>query len=167
LALQYARSRYLDGVPAAVLPPDAAAVLFDTVVRYLREAVRAVALIGVVAALGAFLTGPSVTAVTIRRWCVYGAAWLKRRVAELGLSMGGVTRWVAPKATLLRGIAVAAVLAVLLLERYRTPSLVLWLTVGLLGVLAVIEFLAVDPGERRRRATTSAPLPVPVPATPS
>jgi hypothetical protein len=167
LALQYARSRYLEAVPAALLPPDAAAVLFDSVVRYLREAVRALALIGVLAALGAFLTGPSVTAVTVRRWCVYGAAWLKRRVTELGLGLGGVTRWVAPKATLLRGIAVAAVLAVLLLERYRTPSLVLWLTVGLLAVLAVIEFLAVDPGERRTRTVTTAPLPVPVPATPS
>jgi hypothetical protein len=167
LALQYGRSRYLAEVPASVLPPAPAAVLFDTVVLYLREAVRALALIGVLAALGAFLTGPSVTAVTLRRWCVYGAAWLKRRVADLGLGMEGVTRWVAPKATLLRGIAVAAVLAVLLLERYRTISLVLWLTVGLLAVLAVIEFLAVDPGERRTRAVTTAPLPVPVPATPS
>src|SRR4051795_6390424 len=151
LALQYARSRYLAGVPASVLPPDAAAVLFDTVVRYLREAVRALALIGVLAALGAFLTGPSVTAVTVRRWCVNAIAAAKRGVGELGLRLDGVTRWVAPKATLLRGVAVAAVLAVLLLERYRTPSLVLWLTVGLLAVLAVIEFLAVDPGERRRR----------------
>jgi hypothetical protein len=166
-ALQYARSRYLDAVPGSVLPPDAAAVLFDSVVRYLREAVRALALIGVLAALGAFLTGPSITAVTVRRWCVYGAAWVKRRVAELGLGMDAVTRWVAPKATLLRGIALAAVLAVLLLERYRTPSLVLWLTVGLLAVLAVIEFLAVDPGERRTRAVSTVPVPVPVPATPS
>jgi hypothetical protein len=167
LALQYARSRYLAGVPASVLPPDAAAVLFDTVVRYLREAVRALALIGVLAALGAFLTGPSVTAVAVRRLCVNVIAAAKRGVGELGLRMDGVTRWVAPKAALLRGVAVAAVLAVLLLERYRTPSLVLWLTVGLLAVLAVIEFLAVDPGERRRRIVTTAPLPVPVPATPS
>jgi hypothetical protein len=44
---------------------------------------------------------------------------------------------------------------------------VLWLTVGLLAVLAVIEFLAVDPGERRTRAVTTVPVPVPVPATPS
>ena len=167
LALQYVRSRYLAGVPASVLPPDAAAVLFDTVVRYLREAVRAVGLIGVLAALGAFLTGPSVTAVTVRRWCVNAIAAAKRGVGELGLRLDGVTRWVAPKATVLRAVAVAAVLAVLLLERYRTPSLVLWLTVGLLAVLAVIEFLAVDPGERRRRTVTTAPLPVPVPATPS
>ena len=43
----------------------------------------------------------------------------------------------------------------------------LWLAVGLLAALAVIEFLAVDPGERRTRTATTAPLPVPVPATPS
>jgi hypothetical protein len=167
IALQYARSRYLAGVPASLLPPDAAAVLFDSVVRYLREAVRALALIGILAALGAFLTGPSVTAVTVRRWIVNAIAAAKRGVGDLGLRLDGITRWVAPRATLLRGVAVAAVLAVLLLERYRTPSLVLWLTVGLLAALAVIEFLAVDPGERRRRGVSSAPVPVPVPATPS
>jgi hypothetical protein len=166
-ALQYARSRYLDGVPASVLPTDAATVLFDTVVLYLREAIRALALIGVVAALGAFLTGPSVTAVTVRRWSVNAIAAAKRAVGELGLRLDGVTRWVAPRATLLRGVAVAAALAILLLERYRTPSLVLWLTVGLLAVLAVIEFLAVDPGERRTRAAATVPAPVPVPAAPS
>ncbi|HYJ76411.1 MAG TPA: hypothetical protein VEV65_12470, partial [Kineosporiaceae bacterium] len=70
IALQGARSAYLDGVPATVLPSDAAAVLFDTTVRYLREAVRALALVGVLVALGAFLTGPSRTAVTVRRWFV-------------------------------------------------------------------------------------------------
>ena len=42
-------------------------VLFDTVIRFLREALRAIALIGVVLAAGAFLTGPSVTANAVRR----------------------------------------------------------------------------------------------------
>jgi hypothetical protein len=153
IALQYARSRYLDALPPAVLPSDAAAVIFDTVVRFLREAVRALALLGIIVALGAFLTGPSVTAVTIRRWCVAAFAAAKGGVAQLGLRVDGVTTWVAGRARLLRGIVVAVGFLVLLLEPYRTPGLVLWVTVGVLAALAVIEFLAVEPRERRSVVT--------------
>ena len=67
ILLALARHRYLNAVPPAQLPPDAAAVLFDTIVRFLREALRAIALVGVVIAAGAFLTGPSVTATAVRR----------------------------------------------------------------------------------------------------
>jgi|1186.fasta_scaffold13358_2 hypothetical protein len=160
LALQYARSRYLQGVPPAILPPDAAAVLFDTIVRYLREAIRSLALVGLLFAIGAFLTGPSVTARTVRGWCTSGIAAAKGGAEGLGLRMGDVTRWVGPRAKLLRGIVVAAAFAVVLLERYRTPGLVLWLTAGLLVALAVIEFLAVQP----RSGTRPRPAPMPVPA---
>jgi hypothetical protein len=164
------RSRYLAGVPAAVLPPDAAASVFDTVVRYLREAVRALALAGVIAALGAFLTGPSVTATTIRRWCVGGAAWVKGHLEELGLDLGGVTRWVAPRARLLRGIAVAVAIGFVLLQTYKTPSLILWTTVALLAALALIELLAVEPRRPRSSPAETAPATaaatVPAPARP-
>ncbi len=38
LGLAVFRSVYLDSVPATVLPHDAAAVLYDTIVRFLRAA---------------------------------------------------------------------------------------------------------------------------------
>jgi hypothetical protein len=163
LALQYARSRYLQGVPAAVLPPDAAAVIFDTIVRYLREAIRSLALVGLIFAIGAFLTGPSVTATAVRRGCVRAIAAAKGGTESLGLRMGNVTRWFAARARLLRGIVVAVAFAVVLLERYRTPVLVLWVTAGVLAALVVVEFLAVEP----RRRTGSRPEPVVVPAVAS
>jgi hypothetical protein len=161
LALQIARTRYLNGVPPEVLPPDAAAVLFDTLVRYLREAMRALALTGVVVAVAAFLAGPSVTAVTVRRWCVWLLALLKGAVQGLGLRLTGITAWTAPRARLLRGITVAVAFAVLLLQRYKTPGLVFWLTVGVLACVAVIGFLAVEP---RRRPAQPAPVSAPVSA---
>jgi len=64
ILLQVVRRAYLDGVPQDVLPPAAAASLYDTVIRYLREAIRAGFLVGLIVAAGAFLTGPSVTAST-------------------------------------------------------------------------------------------------------
>ncbi|HVN12755.1 MAG TPA: hypothetical protein VMT69_11725 [Kineosporiaceae bacterium] len=162
IALQVVRQRYLDGVPATVLPPDAAAVLFDTVVRFLREAIRALALLGVIVALGAFLTGPSVTAVTLRRWSVSAFAAAKGGLADVGLDLDGVTRWVAPRARVLRGVVVAVAFAVLLLAPYRTPSLVLWVTAGVLVALAIIELLAVEP-RRREHAPSAVPAPAGAP----
>jgi hypothetical protein len=164
-ALQYARSKYLQGVPAAVLPPDAAAVIFDTVVRFLREAIRALAVLGVVVALGAFLTGPSVTATTVRSWLVSAFAAAKGGVAQLGLQADGVTAWVAARARLLRGLTVAVAFLVLLLTPYRTPGLVLWVTAGVLVALAVIEFLAVRPRERQPAAPQTAMPQAAVPQT--
>ena len=57
------RSIYLNRIPPQVLPHAAAAVLYDTVVRYLRLGLRTVLVLGLVGAAGAFLTGPSTTAV--------------------------------------------------------------------------------------------------------
>lgn len=159
--LQLGRSQYLNAIPSNVISPEAAAVMFDTVVRFLRDAIRALALLGLVVAVGAFLTGPSVTAVTLRRWSVTAFATAKRAAAELGLHMESVTRWSAPRARLARGIVVALGFAIILFQPYKTPSLIVWVTVGVLAALAIIEFLAVEPRERRAAATTPAPVATP------
>jgi hypothetical protein len=145
LALMVARRIYLDGVPSDVLPPDAAAVLYDTVVRFLREAIRAAALLGVIVAVGAFLTGPSVTATALRRWLVAGFAGLRGALSRAGVRLERATAWVASRARVLRVSVVIAAFAVLLLQRYKTPELVAWLTVAVLIAFAVIQFLATSP----------------------
>ncbi|HEY6797098.1 MAG TPA: hypothetical protein VI248_20690 [Kineosporiaceae bacterium] len=157
--LAWARHAYLNGVPPDALPSNAAATLFDTVVRFLREGLRAAFLIGLFVALGAFLTGPSVTATAIRRMFVAGFAALRGWLADVGVPLSAATRWVAPRARMLRAIVVTGAFLVLLLERYRTPELVGWTTAGVLAALAVIEFLAVEP--RRRRASMPQPSMVP------
>lgn len=99
-ALTAARHSYLDGVPANVLPAYAAAALYDTLVRFLRDAIRSIVLIGllVVVAAAALLIGPSVTATTARRWTDAGLAAAKGGLAALGLGLEPVTRWVKPRA---------------------------------------------------------------------
>src|SRR4029450_5660513 len=67
LGLAVFRSLYLDAVPASVLPHDAAAVLYDTIVRFLRLGLRTILVLALVVAAGAFLTGQSVTAVRTRQ----------------------------------------------------------------------------------------------------
>jgi hypothetical protein len=93
LGLAYFRTIYLNSVPPAVLPSDAAAALFDTLVRFIKEALRTLLVVGLVAAAGAFLTGPSTTAVQTRSGISSGLGWVRRSGERAGVSTGPVGRW--------------------------------------------------------------------------
>jgi hypothetical protein len=147
--LTLARRAYLDGVPSNVLPSDAATVLFDTLVRFLRDAIRAGFLLGLLVAAAAFLTGPSKTAVTLRGWMNTGLAAAQGGLVSLGLDLAPVTRWVAPRLNLLRGSVLAVAFVVLLLQRYRTPEMIAWAAVIVLAALLILQFLATAPRPRR------------------
>jgi hypothetical protein len=145
LGLAVSREVYLSGVPADLLPPDAASRLYDTLVRFLRDAMRAGFLLGVLVAGLAFLGGPSrpATALRGRGYAVLGAA--KGGLARAGLDLEPVTRRVAPHARVLDGtVFVVAVLA-LLAQPYRTPGLVGRVAVLVVVALVLVRFLAVPP----------------------
>ena len=67
IVLAIARSIYLNSVPSNVLPANAAAVLYDTLVRFIKDGLRAMLVVGLIVAMAAFFTGPSATAVRTRR----------------------------------------------------------------------------------------------------
>jgi hypothetical protein len=142
LGLAVFRSIYLDGVPASVLPHDAAAVLYDTVVRFLRAGLRTVLVLGLVVAAGAFVTGRSVTAVRTRQGLSGGIGWLRGSAEHAGLRTGPVGSWVgAHKRALRIGAVTLAALALVFWTR-PTGKVVIGLALALLLVLAIIEFLA-------------------------
>jgi hypothetical protein len=151
------RAIYLDAVPASVLPHDAAAVLYDTIVRFLRAGLRTVFVLGLVVADGAFLTGSSPTAYRTRQGLARGIGWLQRGAEGAGLRTGPVGTWVHANRRILRIGAVA--LAGLALGFWSRPTgkVVIGLTLVLLVVLAAIEFLA-RPGQKvTERSITSTP----------
>ena len=80
------RGVYLNSVPNDVLPADAAAALFDTLVRFIREGLRTILVVGLVVAAGAFLTGPSVSAVRTRRAFTSGLAWVRQSGEHAGVT---------------------------------------------------------------------------------
>jgi len=161
IALIVVRRIYLDSVPPELLPPSAAADMYDTVVRYLREAIRAGAVLGLVVAAGAFLAGPSRTATTVRRWLVAGFAALRGALSRTGVGLESTTARLAPGATVLRVVVVAVALAILLLQRYKTPELVIWLTVAVLLAFAVIQFLVTPPRPAAAEPVIGAAAPAP------
>jgi hypothetical protein len=152
LGLAVFRSVYLNGVPADVLPHDAAAVLYDTIVRFLRAGLRTILVLALVVAAGAFLTGQSVTAVRSRQALAGAIAWLQGGAEHAGLRTGPVGAWVGSHKRALRiGAVVVAALALVFWSR-PTGKVVIGLTLALLVALAIIEFLgrpvAADPAPR-------------------
>jgi hypothetical protein len=147
LSLAVFRSIYLDGVPASVLPHDAAAVLYDTIVRFLRAGLRTVLVLALVVAAGAFLSGQSVTAVRTREGLSNAIGWLSGGAERAGFSTGPVGTWVYANKKVLRIGAVALAALALVFWGRPTGKVVLGLTLALLVVLALIEFLGRRPAQ--------------------
>jgi hypothetical protein len=151
LSLAVFRSLYLDAVPAAVLPHDAAAVLYDTIVRFLRAGLRSVLVLALVVAAAGLLTGQSPTAVRTREGLTGGLGWLRGSAEHAGLGTGPVGSWVYANKKILRiGAVVLASLALVFWSR-PTGKVVIFLAALLLVALALIELLG-RPPERPRQA---------------
>jgi hypothetical protein len=153
LGLAVFRSIYLDAVPASALPHDAAAVLYDTIVRFLRLGLRTIFVLALVIAGGAFLSGRSVTAVRTRQGITRAIASLQGGAEHAGLRTGRVGTWFYANKRALRITAVAAAALALVFWGRPTGKVVLGLTLALLIVLAIIEFLA-RPGPRSDAVST-------------
>jgi hypothetical protein len=144
LGLAIFRSVYLNALPANV-SHDAAAVTYDTLVRYLRLGLRAVLVLALVVAIAAFLTGPSVTAVRTRDGLTRGIAWLRGRGESVGLRTGPVGSWVYAHKQLLRIAAVAVAGLALVFWGQPTGKVIILLAVLLVIVLGLIELLGRPP----------------------
>lgn len=134
IGLLIGRNLYLDGVPPDKLPRDSAAFIFDTLVRFLRYGIRLLLLVALLVALGAWVSGPSRSAVATRRFVMSAPRALGQK-----LSTGPVGPFVAAHVTALRIGIVALAFIILLLG--DAPSLA---TVIVLAVLAVVLLLVVE-----------------------
>jgi hypothetical protein len=146
IALDIARVIYLNSVPTNVLPSDAAGALYDTLIRFIREALRALLVVGLVIAIGAFLTGPSVTAVRARKAATSGIDWLRARGEQAGVRTGPVGEWTAAHKNLLRIGAIALIALIFVLLGPPDVGEVITLVVVLLALLGLIELIGGRPG---------------------
>jgi hypothetical protein len=148
LGLLIFRGIYLNSVPNSALPSDAAAALFDTFVRFIREGLRALLVLGLIVAAGAFLTGPSVTAVRTRHGIVSGFNWLRGFGQRKGVSTGPVGEWTYSHRMVLRVGAVALMALILVFWGRPTALLVIVLAIILLVLLGLIELIGRPPAAR-------------------
>ncbi len=148
------RGIYLHSVPPSVLPADAAAALFDTLVRFIKDGLRTVLVVGLVVAAGAFLAGPSVPAVRIRKAFARGLGRVRRSGEQAGLRTGPAGTWTYAHRTALRIVAVALAALVFVFWGQPTAAVVIVIAVLLLVVLGLIELIGRPPA---RPKTASQP----------
>ena len=147
IGLLIARTIYLNSVPPSVLPTDAAAAAFDALVHFLREGLRVVLAVGLVIAIGAFITGPSRAAVRTRAALGSGITWLRNLGERRGMSTGPVGQWTYRHRALLRIGALTLVALILVFWGQPTALTVILLVVILLILLGLIELVASPPAE--------------------
>jgi hypothetical protein len=148
------RGIYLGSVPSSVLPPDAAAALFDTLVGFIKEGLRTVLAVGLVAAAGAFLTGPSVTAVRTRGAFAHGLGRIRHGGEQAGVRTGPAGTWTYAHRKALRISAVALAALVFVFWGQPTAAVVIVLAILLLVVLGLIELIGSRPPARPEAAGT-------------
>jgi hypothetical protein len=147
IGLQVARIMYLDAVPTDVLPRDAAGDIFDTLVRFLRSGLRAVAVLGLVMALGAFFTGRSTTAVRTRAMFAHGLGGIREGAEAHGVQTGAVGRWTfAHKHALWIALAILGGFTLTFWSR-PTAGVVLTTALVVLVLAGLVELVARPPDE--------------------
>jgi len=145
VALAVFRSIYVGSTPLNVLTEQAAGDVFDTLVRFLRTSIRALAVLGLIVAAGAFLTGPSTASVRTRRALGGGIGSLRGGAEAAGWQTGRVGTWTYAHKRALRITAVIAGGLVLMFWTSPTAWVVVVTALVVLLVMAVIEFLAQPP----------------------
>lgn len=146
VALAIARTLYLNKLPVTV-NAAAGAVAFDTLVRFIRQGLRVLLVIGLVVALAAFFTGPSVTAVRTRHALKSGLAAIRGTGEKAGLTTGPVGGWVYRYRTALRVTAVSVAALVLVFGGIPTGLTVLVIAIVLLVALGIIELIGRPPAK--------------------
>jgi hypothetical protein len=147
IGLLIARTIYLNSVPSSVLPTDAAAAAYDALIHFLRVGLRVILAVGLVIALGAFITGPSRAAVRTRAALGSGITWLRNLGERRGMSTGPVGQWTYRHRAVLRIGAVTLVALILVFWGQPTALTVILLVVILLILLGLIELVARPPAE--------------------
>jgi hypothetical protein len=145
IGLLIARSIYLNSVPPTVLPGDAAASAFDTMVYFIKVSLRVVLAVALVVAIGAFITGPSHAAIQTRSAMKSGLGWVRNFGESRGVSAGPVGEWTYAHRRGLRIGAVALIALIFVFWGHPTLLVVILLVVILLLLLGLIELIGRPP----------------------
>jgi hypothetical protein len=153
-ALAIVRTYYLNHLPNTA-SPDAAKVLYDTVIRFLNKALQTLTVLFLIVAVLCWVFGPSRPARAIRRGVDRLLDLAGHGLARTGVRLGPVPAFLRHERRVI--VVVATILGLFGLVVWRTPGIsgVIWVTVGVLLFLALVEIIA---------RAEPAPTPLPSPA---
>ena len=114
--------------------------------------------LGLVVAIGAFFSGPSVTAVRARGAVKSGFDWVRGAGESHGVSTGPVGRWTYGHRMALRIGAVALAALIFVFWGRPTAAVVIWLAVLLVVVLGLIELIGRPPARAKAESPPGPPV---------
>ena len=145
VAIAIGRVYYLNAVPSDVLPREAAANIFDTIVRFLRTGLRATAVLALVVAIGAFFSGPAPTATRTRAFFSRGIGGARDSAEAHGVQTGAFGTWVyAHKRAIWLTIVIAGGFTLTFWSR-PTAGIVVVTALVVLVLVGIVELLARPP----------------------
>ena len=145
IGLYVARTLYLDALAGTVERLDAAEIVFDQLVAFIRAALRTVAVLGLVLAAAAYLGGPSASARSLRGSAGRAFATVRGWGQQRGVTTGPVGTWLYAYRTFLRVVVIAIAGLVVLLAPAPTPALVVTAAAVALVVIGLLELLSRPP----------------------
>ncbi|WP_031165467.1 hypothetical protein [Streptomyces durhamensis] len=157
VGLAVARRVYLDSVPPSTLPPDAAAAIYDTVIRFLRDSVRMLLVVSVITALAACLYGPSRAARAVRSVAERGTTAAGHALTRVGVQTGHAGQWLARHRSWTSGVTIGAGVLALVLWNRPTVGVVVLVLVLVLAVLTITAVLAAATGRTADEPHPSVP----------
>ncbi|MFJ2720926.1 hypothetical protein [Streptomyces sp. NPDC087437] len=142
IALAVARRVYLGSVPPTTLPPDAAAVIYDTLVRFLRDSARTLLVVAVITALAAYLYGPGRAARGVRTLAGRSTTAAGEALGRAGVHTGTAGHWLDAHRKWTTGVVIAAGALALVLWNHPTVAVVALVLCVVLAVLILLAVLA-------------------------
>lgn len=143
--LSFGRILYLDALSAQIARLDAAEVVFDQVVAFIRLSVRTVGVLGLLVALAGYLGGGSDSARGLRTGVAAGFGRVRGWGDRRGVSTGPVGAWLYRHRGVVRAALIALAALVLLLAATPTPGLVITVGAVTLVLIAILELAARPP----------------------
>lgn len=145
VVLALLRTWYVETTPAGILTAEGAGNVFDALAAPLRTGLRATAVLGLVVALAAFVSGPSPAAATLRVRAARGVASLQGSADAAGWRTGPVGPWTYRHRQALRGAVLLVGGLVVVFWTRPTGWVVLGVAVATLLAVGVVSFLARPP----------------------
>ena len=145
LLLNVARPLYLDALPSTVQSHAAAGAVYDALVNFIRLNLRAILVVALAVATGAWLAGPTGAPATVRRGLASGAAWTRGTVGRTGMTTGPVGAFLYTYRTPIRALIVGVGVLVYVLEAHPTGAFSIKVVVVVAVLLLVHELFARPP----------------------
>ena len=133
-ALNIFRIAYLDAIPSDRLPADAAAVIFDQLVEFIRLNLRALLVISLAVAFVAWVSGPERAPLHVRQGVSRALDSVRHRRDSAGLGTGPVGEFLYNYHTPLRVVVLGGAVLVYVLADHPTGA---W-TIGVVAVAGLI-----------------------------